>query len=337
MTGLATIVAFVVAALCTAWLLRSPVRGSMLDVPNFRSLHSKPTPRSGGLAVLAGILGGVVTYPSELVSVPYATITAALGALITVSILDDIRGVPPFLRLAIHFMSAVIALVNGLHFDIFFASGGWISDMVTWLGAVFFLVWMTNLYNFMDGIDGFAGGMAVIGFGTFGVLGWIADSSLFTTLSFIVTAAAGGFLLFNFPPAQIFMGDTGSSVLGFLAAIFILWADQQGLFPFWIGLLVFSPFIVDASVTLLRRLIAGERIWEAHKTHYYQRLVQLGWGHRKTTLVEYAVMLLAAVGSIVAVQSSSPIQWLLITVFVVLYFAAAAIIAVTERRAANRV
>lgn len=330
---LAIVSAFLITIVATAWLLRSRIYRSMLDVPNDRSLHSAPTPRAGGLAILIGIVAGVVIYFPDVDDFQAVMMGLALGALLAVSILDDIRGTPVLLRLAIHFLSAAIVLGAGLGSHVSFSADDWFPDVMLWLGSLFFLVWMTNLYNFMDGMDGFAGGMAVVGFGTFGVLAWIADSASFMTLSFIVAAAASGFLLFNFPPARIFMGDTGSSVLGFLAGIFILWADRLRLFPFWIGLLVFSPFIVDATVTLLRRLVAGERVWEAHKTHYYQRLVQLGWGHRKTTLVEYAVMLLAALGAITAAQSPTSTQWLVIALFGVLYSTAAAIIAAMEKRA----
>lgn len=325
--------AFLIATMATAWLLRLQVYGAMLDIPNDRSLHSTPTPRAGGLAILIGIVVGVMIYIPDVDSFQAMTTGLAVGVLAFISLLDDIRGTPAFLRLAIHFLSAAIALMTEVGPEMSLFGHNWFSIAMSWFGALFFVVWMINLYNFMDGMDGFAGGMAVIGFGTFGCLAWIADSPLFMVLSFIIAAAAGGFLLFNFPPARIFMGDTGSSILGFLAGVFILWADRLGVFPFWVGVLVFSPFIVDATVTLLRRLAAGELVWEAHKTHYYQRLVQLGWGHRKTTLVEYTVMLLAALGGIVAVQSPSSVQWLLIFLFVVLYFIAAVIIAAMEKRA----
>lgn len=337
MTRLAIASAFLSATVATAWLLRSRIYQLILDVPNARSLHSRPTPRAGGLAILIGIVIGVAIYRPAVDELRVLSIGLALAALAAISLMDDMRGAPVPLRFSIHVLSAVTVLASGLVSYPYpvLVDGNLVVDVLTGFGMLFFLVWMINLYNFMDGMDGFAGGMAVIGFGAFGCLGWMADSPSFMALSFIIAAAAGGFLLFNFPPARIFMGDTGSSVLGFLAGIFILWADRLGLFPFWIGLLVFSPFIVDATVTLLRRLVAGERVWEAHKTHYYQRLVQLGWGHRKTTLVEYAAMLLAALGAIVAAQSPPSIQWLLIGLFVVLYSTAAVIITVMEKRAAN--
>lgn len=330
-----TISAFLSAAFCTAWLARS--RKSMLDTPNARSLHSTPTPRSGGLAILAGILVGVTVHNCAIEGIQILAVGAALGVLVVVSLLDDVRGAPVFARLAVHFLSAAIALAVIFDSHIFSTGSDWVANILRWVGALLFLVWMINLYNFMDGMDGFAGGMAVIGFGVFGYLGWLADSPSFMALSVIVAAAAAGFLLFNFPPARIFMGDTGSSVLGFLVGVFMLWAHLFGLFPLWIGALVFSPFIADATVTLLRRVLSAERVWEAHKTHYYQRLVQLGWGHRKTVLVQYGVMCLAALGAVGASRSSPLVQWLLIGLFVVLYFAAAVIITTVEKRVTNRV
>lgn len=335
MTGLSVIGAFLSAAVVTAMLLRSRIYQSMLDVPNDRSLHSTPTPRSGGIAILIGVVIGTVVQRPNLDNMHGLAIGLALGILAAVSIWDDLRGTPVSLRLFVHFLSAAIFLASGFISYSLTGGGDLISLVLAWLGTLFFLVWMINLYNFMDGMDGFAGGMAVIGFGTFGYLAWIAGSPSFMALSFIIAAAAAGFLMFNFPPARIFMGDTGSSVLGFLAGVFILWADDLGLFPFWIGLLVFSPFVVDATVTLLRRLISGERVWVAHKTHYYQRLVQLGWGHRRTTLVEYGFMLLSAIGAIFAANSPPSIQWGLIAFFVALYSLAAVIIGAMEKRAEN--
>jgi UDP-N-acetylmuramyl pentapeptide phosphotransferase/UDP-N-acetylglucosamine-1-phosphate transferase len=163
-----------------------------------------------------------------------------------------------------------------------------------------FILWMINLYNFMDGMDGFAGGMAVIGFTTLAWLGR-ADAG-FAAVNLTIAAASAGFLAYNFPPARLFLGDTGSTALGFLAAACSLWGSAAGLFPFWAALWVFSPFIVDATVTLLRRLMRGERVWEAHRSHYYQRLVLLGWGHRRTVLAEYVLMLACAGSAMLAVH-----------------------------------
>jgi UDP-N-acetylmuramyl pentapeptide phosphotransferase/UDP-N-acetylglucosamine-1-phosphate transferase len=163
---------------------------------------------------------------------------------------------------------------------------------------------MTNLYNFMDGSDGLAGGMTVFGFGTYGIAAALGGDVGLAAFSACVAASAAGFLVFNFPPARIFMGDVGSIPLGFLAGALGALGWESDVWPLWFPFLVFAPFIVDASVTLARRLWRRERVWEAHRDHYYQRLVQMGWGHRRTALAEYALM--AAGGSAALAAITAP-------------------------------
>jgi UDP-N-acetylmuramyl pentapeptide phosphotransferase/UDP-N-acetylglucosamine-1-phosphate transferase len=160
--------------------------------------------------------------------------------------------------------------------------------------AVLALMWFTNLYNFMDGSDGLAGGMAVAGFGAYAIAAWQSGDPALATAAAGTAAAALGFLAFNFHPARVFMGDSGSIPLGFLAGAMGLAGWRDGLWPLWFPVLAFGPFVADASATLARRVLRGERFWQAHRTHYYQRLVQLGWGHRRTAFAEYALMLLCA-------------------------------------------
>jgi len=240
-----------------------------------------------------------------------------------VSFADDVRGLSALVRFAVQGGAAAVLVWQGLWPERPPLPGtGW--EWPAALGAVFawlFIVWMTNLYNFMDGMDGFAGGMAVFGFGTLALLGWLAGDLRFALLCGSVAAAAAGFLVFNFPPARIFMGDVGSSMLGFLAAAMILWADRQGLFPLWIGVLVFSPFVVDATVTLLRRLMHGETPWRAHRLHCYQRLARSGWGHRKTVLWEYALMLACAASAVLAAKAGPAVQWMFILAWAGTYVA----------------
>ena len=171
-------------------------------------------------------------------------------------------------------------------------------------------VWMTNLYNFMDGSDGLAGGMALFGFGMYGIAALIAHGDALAMLNFTVSAAALGFLYNNFPPAKVFMGDAGSIPLGFLAAAMGLWGWQLGYWAIWFPVLVFSPFIVDASVTLATSTLRGARSTEAHREHYYQRLIRMGWGHRKVALVEYILMLAAGVSALACLQRDWP--WFLL-------------------------
>jgi UDP-N-acetylmuramyl pentapeptide phosphotransferase/UDP-N-acetylglucosamine-1-phosphate transferase len=160
---------------------------------------------------------------------------------------------------------------------------------------------MTNLYNFMDGSDGLAGGMAAFGFSSLALAAWLSDALGLAVFCASVAAAALAFLRFNFPLARVFMGDAGSIPLGFLAATLGILGVLQNLWPMLFPLLVFSPFIVDASLTLLRRGIAREKVWQAHRSHYYQRLVRMGWSHRRLALGEYALMAASGVSGIAIV------------------------------------
>ena len=300
---LSAVIAFVVAAVLTRRFCDPGSRLHLLDHPNERSLHTQPTPRTGGVAIIAGFISAIpVLLFANVGASPIMWLMAGAGLIAALSFLDDRRGLPVIVRFLGHMVGAgLVVLGAGLILPPLFL--GISVPWPVWLGlglSVLFLVWMVNLYNFMDGMDGFAAGMTLIGFGTFAVFGLIGGNLLFTGLSLAIAAAAGGFLLFNFPPARIFMGDTGSAGLGLLAGGLSLWGARDGLFPFWAALLVFSPFIVDASVTLVRRLFRGERIWQAHKFHYYQRLVQSGWGHRKTVLYEYALMLACGLSALFA-------------------------------------
>jgi UDP-N-acetylmuramyl pentapeptide phosphotransferase/UDP-N-acetylglucosamine-1-phosphate transferase len=150
---------------------------------------------------------------------------------------------------------------------------------------------MSNLYNFMDGSDGLAGGMTVIGFGYYGLFAFLAKEYDFAVINFSIAAAAMAFLLHNFYPARIFLGDVGAVPLGFLAAVLGILGWLENVWSIWLPLLVFSPFIMDSTVTLIKRLLRGKNIWQAHREHYYQRMVQSCLGHRNTALSGYALML----------------------------------------------
>ena len=312
MTGVLGLVAiavssFAVSAILTAYLASDRARLRWLDHPNQRSLHTRPVPRTGGLGILAGMAVGWIA-----MAWPFAFPTGwswVLGGVLLVagvSLLDDWRGVGVVPRLVVQFSAAILLVGAGLAAE-HLALPGVEWHWPPWLGAILtvaFVVWMANLYNFMDGMDGLAGGMALIGFAFMSLLGFLAGDALFGLFTLTVALAAAGFLLFNFPPARLFMGDAGSSTLGFVAAVSMLWAAREGLFPLWAGILIFSPFIVDATATLVSRGFAGARVWEAHRSHCYQILAQSGWGHRRTVLAEYLLMCLAGGSAAVAVVSN---------------------------------
>jgi len=257
-------------------------QGLLQDIPNDRSLHTEPIPRTGGIALMAGILSGwmlMIKFWSWWIVIP------ALG-LFVLSLVDDMRSLTPRTRLIGHCIAATIVL------------GGAGVDLFWLLPVLLYIVWMTNLYNFMDGSDGLAGGMALFGFSFYGIAALMHNNDTFAMMNFSVGAAALGFLYHNFNPAKVFMGDSGSIPLGFLAASFGVWGWQQGYWPFWFPILVFSPFVADATFTLFKRLRRKEQLSQAHRSHYYQRLVQMGWGHRKTALAEYLLMFLAGVSAL---------------------------------------
>lgn len=291
--------AFLIAAALAALLCRVPVSIG-LDQPNDRSLHTRPVPRTGGLAILAGIAAGLAL--AEWM--PSAAMLGALALLAAISFLDDLRGLPVAVRLACHFAAAAAAALSMPD-----------AGVATIVGLTLVVAWAINAYNFMDGSDGMAGGMAVSGFAAYACIAATAGDTGFAAASLSVAAAAAAFLLFNFHPARIFMGDVGSVPLGFLAAAFGLCGWERGLWSPWLPLLVYSPFLADATVTLVRRILSGERFWQAHHDHYYQRLVRLGWGHRRTALAAYALMLGAAViaaslpGRSDAIQALAAVGW----------------------------
>lgn len=314
--------ALVVALWLTSRFVSPGSRFHVLDHPNERSLHAAPVPRSGGVAVAAAIAAGAVL-AALAVPLPTALLWVAAGAalLAAVGFLDDRSGIRPGWRLGAHVAAAALVLPAGL-------SLAWIGvpgasyDPPWLLGAVItilFLVWFVNLYNFMDGMDGFAGGMAVFGFGGLALAGVLGHEPAYAAVNAVVAAAAGGFLMYNFPPARIFLGDAGSALLGYLAGVSSLWGVRTGLFAIWVPVLMFAPFIVDATVTLARRVRGRERVWEAHCSHYYQRLVRLGWGHRRTVLAEYVLMAAAVASALSSRWLQAPLQWALLGFWALAY------------------
>lgn len=278
-------VAAVATFLLLKMLLSSRAAHRISDVPNERSLHSAPIPRIGGVGLIAGVLFAWLFQFDLLVW----WLLAPLLMLFAVSLLDDAHNLPVRWRLLSHLLAAS-AVVWG--------SGLLSQNFLIGLPVLFLVVWMTNLYNFMDGSDGLAGGMAFFGFAAYGVAAWAGGQQDWALLNFSVSAAALAFLMLNFHPAKVFMGDAGSISLGFMSAAMGLWGWRSGLWPFWFPPLVFAPFVLDASVTLLKRGMRGEKVWQAHREHYYQRLIQMGFGHRNTALVEYGLMLAVAMSGV---------------------------------------
>lgn len=282
------LMAFVGAA-GTLWCLLSTALADRLatDIPNERSLHQGRIPRVGGWGVIpAAVAIAWASGAGDLVLI------AIVAVLFSVSYLDDRFGLPIALRMLVHIGAAASWLVWGpieLSLVLALLAGGAI-------------VWSTNLFNFMDGADGLAGGMALSAFSAYAFVAAAAGNVPLAIWSIALVGAAAGFVLFNFHPARVFLGDAGSISLGFLAGAFGVWGWAGDTWPVWFPFLVSAPFFLDATVTLFRRALRGDHFWRAHREHYYQRLIRSGWSHRRTALWEYAAMAGSCVLAVVMLQ-----------------------------------
>lgn len=281
--------AFAISWATISLRLRFADRG--LDQPNHRSLHERPTPHGGGVGIVLALLATGIW-----LEIPILLVTAVLG-LALLSLADDLMHLPFWLRLAAH-----LAAAAGLCHLIALPIWGWLPVMLA-------VGWMTNLYNFMDGADGLAGSQGLTGFTAYAAGFALAGDVTLAAWCLAAAAACAGFLCFNWPPAKIFMGDVGSIPLGFLAGGLGLVGIWQDAWLLWFPLIAFAPFILDASATLMRRALAGKRVWEAHREHTYQRMVQMGYGHRGMTLRWGALMLACALFAIGLLALPDWIQW----------------------------
>jgi Fuc2NAc and GlcNAc transferase len=263
----------------------------LLDMPNARSSHSTPTPRGGGLAIVVAFsLAVAVLY--GLGRVPFDLFMALAGALpmAAVGFWDDHGHVPARWRFLVHVGCAAWALYWLGGFPSIFLGGsrfelGWAGNL---LGG-FFIVWFLNLFNFMDGIDGIAGVEAIsVAVSAALLAGFTGAGEVWLALA----AATAGFLAWNWPPAKIFMGDVGSGFVGFLLGVFAVHSAAAGEPSLTVWLILAGVFFVDATVTLLRRMAAGQRWYEAHRSHAYQHAAVRCGSHRRVTLAVLAINLL---------------------------------------------
>jgi UDP-N-acetylmuramyl pentapeptide phosphotransferase/UDP-N-acetylglucosamine-1-phosphate transferase len=278
-----SVTAFAASCLGTRVLIALLRRRAVLDMPNERSSHVAPTPRGGGIAVIGT---GVIIWFAlcDAGILPPTAIVVALGAagLGIVSWLDDLRGVSPALRLLAQFVAVaagIWVLPRGAVFQ------GWLPPGLDAVAAALLWAWFVNLFNFMDGIDGIdASEAAAIGIGIVAISG--GDLGLGAPAA-AIAAAALGFLVWNWAPARIFLGDVGSIPLGYLLGFLLYELALRG--EWQAALILPSYFLADASLTLLRRLVRGERVWQAHRQHFYQRAVQRGLRHDRVVLRVIAV------------------------------------------------
>jgi UDP-N-acetylmuramyl pentapeptide phosphotransferase/UDP-N-acetylglucosamine-1-phosphate transferase len=294
------VIGYLGVSLVLSWLLQREV----LDIPNSRSSHTTPTPKGGGLVIVAITIGGTLIAAAWLGQLRSVWWYLAGGAMIAaVSWLDDLRELPSAIRFSVHGVGAALAIAGYGYWtavDLPFLPG----LNLGWIGLVATFVWiagLTNAYNFMDGIDGIAGVQAVWGGLVWAVLGWSMANPTVSVIGLLICCSSLGFLAQNWPPARIFMGDVGSAFLGFSFAVLPLMAarnppERNRLLL--TGILVMWPFVFDSAFTIVRRALRGENVVKAHRSHLYQRLTIVGRSHRFVTTI-YGV--LAAVSALIAV------------------------------------
>lgn len=283
------VVSFVLSYVLTGIWRSQAIKNNIVDVPNQRSSHSVPTPSGGGIAIVLVYLSGLSVL-SVLHLISYKLYLALMGAgclSAVVGFLDDREHIRAKWRLLSHLIAAVWAIswLGGFPPIHLF---GHLFDF-EWLGhgiAAIYLIWLLNLYNFMDGIDGIAGLEAVSVCLCVSILYLLSNNSYSDwRLLLLLAATVAGFLIWNFPAAKIFMGDSGSGFLGITLGILSIhsaWIDPQ---YFWGWLILLGVFVVDATVTLLRRFMRGEKIHEAHRSHAYQHASYVLGSHKKVTLI----------------------------------------------------
>jgi UDP-N-acetylmuramyl pentapeptide phosphotransferase/UDP-N-acetylglucosamine-1-phosphate transferase len=293
-------------ALGGGFLYRRMAPRRALDVPNERSSHTRPVPRGGGLVIVGGFLIGLASWLGTGNSLSPRAWGWLVGALLvaTVSFVDDLHPLPATPRLAVHGIGAILLTIVGVQE----------RELPLLVALPLAFVWIalvTNVYNFMDGIDGLAASQAVIAGLAMLAAGAIVGNPLIGIAAGLIAAASAGFLVHNLPPARLFMGDVGSTFLGFSFAALALLGNLGvggGRLPIEFGIVILAPFLFDSIVTLARRIARGERWYAAHRSHYYQRLVVRGASHAQVTALYAGLAVIAAVAALVGLQAGEPLR-----------------------------
>lgn len=293
-SGLIVAVVFIAAFVLTWVLRRYALASSLMDIPNERSSHSVPTPRGGGVAIVLSFLA-VLPVLGVMQWLPWPFVIGIVGAGAGVAVLgflDDHGHIAARWRLLGHFSSAAWALywLGGLPPLVLF---GFSLDLgvIGHILAAVYIVWLLNLYNFMDGIDGVASVEAICVCAGGALLYVLLGQPTLALVPVLLAAAVAGFLCWNFPPARIFMGDAGSGFLGLILAVLSLQAAWFKAELLWSWVILLGVFVVDATFTLLRRLLRGDKVYEAHRSHAYQYASRQCGAHRPVTLAVLVINL----------------------------------------------
>jgi Fuc2NAc and GlcNAc transferase len=307
-------VSFVLAFVACVVVRRIALRLRLVDVPNQRSLHQVPVPRLGGVAIVVTVwsvlaLGSGSTMTPVLGHADTLAWLAGASAIAVLGFVDDIRPLPALVRLSVQLVIATSVLAVVLRTDELGVAAGVRLHVVRALAlapAVIFVVGTTNIYNFMDGMDGLAATQAMSAGLGLGVAASAVGQVDLAAIAFVVAAAALGFFVHNSPPATLFLGDAGSTFLGFtFSSLALVAAARPSPVPIGVIPVALAPFLLDGTFTIIRRLRRGERVWQAHKTHLYQRAVATGLSHRDVLVVYAAWCAVSAAAATFVGQSGA--------------------------------
>lgn len=317
---LAAVSALVVALIAIPLVRKWALRGGVMDIPNERSSHAVPKPRTGGVGVVVGTLAGIgvglapseSALPSEVMS-----LTAILLGMAAVGFSDDIWQLSAAKRMPLYLLGALLLALFSYRIpalDLPFLGALELGPVGALIFTTLFIGWFTNLFNFMDGIDGIAAGAAIV---TCSALGWVfarEGNAFLLVVAASLAAATSGFLFYNYSPATIFMGDVGSVFLGAACGALTAAAIALGYLSVVSGTLLMFPFVFDATFTLFRRALRREKIWLPHRTHIYQQMCDLGFSHRTVCSLYTGAAALIAICGLEYDEANAVLQALILTV-----------------------
>ena len=284
-----------VSVIITAYIRNFSIKNNLFDIPNDRSAHKIPVPNLGGIAIIIPLIFLIVTlFSQEMIGDEIGiSMIIGLSLIAIVGLVDDCKNLSAFTRITIYIIAsgASLYLIDGVK-SISINEYNYYLGGVGYCLGVLFLVWLTNLYNFMDGVDGFAAieTICVSIFCCF--LFYSLDNVPFLIIMLCLASTTVGFLYWNFAPAKIFMGDIGSCSIGFFFGLLAVYTGVNGIISISVWLVLLAPFISDATFTLVSRIFNSERWYVAHKSHAYQKLHQLGLSHKQLSLNLFIVNIL---------------------------------------------
>lgn len=328
----------VISALVTQYLSRHL---SSMDVPNERSAHTKATPRGGGIAILVAFLTGILLIQFVGDSAPiragyFLGFLAAALVIGAMSLYDDFHPVSAVVKLLGQVTAVVCVMAAGMLIDTVRLplAGEFQIGFIAYPVTFFWLLGLANAYNFMDGLDGLAASTAVIAAAFFAYISFSQGSSFIYLASLTIAAASLGFMLFNWQPAKIFMGDVGSVFLGFTFAAMAVIAAQydHSHTSFFVLPMLLLHFIFDSTFTFVRRLYAGENVFQGHRTHIYQLLNRMGYSHRRVASIYALAAVTQGVAAVWMVKNLGEERLYVFVPFLVCYLIVAVLVLSRARR-----